>query len=125
MHFFQVDIFQVYIVELYQRENRPLFHFEHFIEGKYVKYNSNSGYVLADLNFRMTPQVFISVIMFVIIAITAFTHSPFQLSLWQPIKVARDYFSLIARPTKWCFVLISLKIVSLKIKLQWRIQPKI
>eukprot|EP00795_Rhopilema_esculentum_P009646 gene9646-17407_t len=52
----KVDIFQVYIVELYQRENRPLFHFEHFIEGKYVKYNSNSGYVLADLNFRMTPQ---------------------------------------------------------------------
>ncbi|XP_065055231.1 eukaryotic elongation factor 2 kinase-like [Rhopilema esculentum] len=54
----KVDIFQVYIVELYQRENRPLFHFEHFIEGKYVKYNSNSGYVLADLNFRMTPQAF-------------------------------------------------------------------
>ena len=47
----------MYIIELVDREGSPLFHFEHFIEGNYVKYNSNSGFVLTDVNFRMTPQV--------------------------------------------------------------------
>lgn len=54
----KVDIVQVYIIELIDREGSPLFHFEHFIEGNYVKYNSNSGFVLTDINFRMTPQAF-------------------------------------------------------------------
>eukprot|EP00794_Sanderia_malayensis_P009123 gene9123-10096_t len=54
----KVDIFQVYIIEMIERQGSPLFHFEHFIEGNYVKYNSNSGFVLTDDNFRMTPQAF-------------------------------------------------------------------
>lgn len=33
----------------------PLFHLEHYIEGKYIKYNSNSGFVRDDM--RLTPQV--------------------------------------------------------------------
>ena len=52
-----MDIFQVYIIELVERDGAQLFHVEHFIEGNYVKYNSNSGFVLTDENFRMTPQV--------------------------------------------------------------------
>lgn len=52
-----MDIFQTYIIEMIEREECPLYHIEHFIEGNYVKYNSNSGFVLADDNFRMTPQV--------------------------------------------------------------------
>lgn len=35
-----------------------MFHLEHFIEGKYIKYNSNSGYVLQDETLRCTPQAF-------------------------------------------------------------------
>lgn len=53
----QVDIFQVCVIELKDREGSPLFHLEHFIEGKYIKYNSNSGYVLQDETLRCTPQV--------------------------------------------------------------------
>ncbi|MEQ2171195.1 hypothetical protein GOODEAATRI_008161 [Goodea atripinnis] len=34
---------------------KPLFHLEHYIEGKYIKYNSNSGFVRDD-NIRLTPQ---------------------------------------------------------------------
>jgi len=35
-----------------------MFHIEHFVEGKYVKYNSNSGFVLReDEMVRATPQV--------------------------------------------------------------------
>lgn len=35
-----------------------MFHIEHFVEGKYVKYNSNSGFVLREEeNIRATPQV--------------------------------------------------------------------
>ncbi|XP_056286389.1 eukaryotic elongation factor 2 kinase [Pseudoliparis swirei] len=32
-------------------------HLEHYIEGKYIKYNSNSGFVRDD-NIRLTPQAF-------------------------------------------------------------------
>ncbi len=44
------------IVEFIDRENSPLYHLEHFIEGNYIKYNSNSGYV--DEQLRSTPQAF-------------------------------------------------------------------
>lgn len=46
---------QMCVVELKERPGAPLFHLEHYIEGKYIKYNSNSGFVRDDL--RLTPQV--------------------------------------------------------------------
>lgn len=52
----QVDIMQMCVVELKDRPGKPLFHLEHYIEGKYIKYNSNSGFVRDD-NLRLTPQV--------------------------------------------------------------------
>ncbi|EHB13195.1 Elongation factor 2 kinase [Heterocephalus glaber] len=53
----QVDIMQMCIIELKERPGKPLFHLEHYIEGKYIKYNSNSGFVRDD-NIRLTPQAF-------------------------------------------------------------------
>lgn len=53
----QVDIMQMYVVEMTSRPGSPLFHLEHYIEGKYTKYNSNSGFVRDD-NIRLTPQAF-------------------------------------------------------------------
>ncbi|KAJ7331178.1 Eukaryotic elongation factor 2 kinase [Desmophyllum pertusum] len=53
-----LDIFQVCVIEMKDREESPLFHVEHFIEGKYIKYNSNSGYVLHDETLRCSPQAF-------------------------------------------------------------------
>ncbi|XP_021379419.1 eukaryotic elongation factor 2 kinase-like isoform X2 [Mizuhopecten yessoensis] len=50
----KVDIFQMYILEFRDRPGSPLYHLEHFIEGHYVKYNSNSGFV--DDSLRYTPQ---------------------------------------------------------------------
>lgn len=47
---------QMCIIELKERPGQPLFHLEHYIEGKYIKYNSNSGFVRDD-NIRLTPQV--------------------------------------------------------------------
>jgi len=52
----QVDIFQMSIIEFINRDEKPLYHLEHFIEGDYIKYNSNSGFV--DENLRLTPQAF-------------------------------------------------------------------
>jgi len=53
----KVDIFMMTVYEFIERENNPLFHVEHFIDGSYIKYNSNSGFV--DNNFcRQTPQAF-------------------------------------------------------------------
>ncbi len=43
------------IVEFKDRPGSPLYHLEHFIEGDYIKYNSNSGFV--DECLRNTPQV--------------------------------------------------------------------
>ena len=43
------------ILEFPDRPGRPLYHLEHFIEGEYIKYNSNSGFVEEQLRF--TPQV--------------------------------------------------------------------
>ncbi|XP_050979869.1 eukaryotic elongation factor 2 kinase isoform X4 [Labeo rohita] len=53
----QVDIMQMCVVEMISRPGSPLFHLEHYIEGKYTKYNSNSGFVRDD-NIRLTPQAF-------------------------------------------------------------------
>ncbi|XP_075851284.1 eukaryotic elongation factor 2 kinase isoform X3 [Microcebus murinus] len=53
----QVDIMQMCIIELKERPGKPLFHLEHYIEGKYIKYNSNSGFVRDD-DIRLTPQAF-------------------------------------------------------------------
>ncbi|KAG7227718.1 hypothetical protein INR49_029481 [Caranx melampygus] len=52
-----VDIMQMCVVEMTNRPGKPLFHLEHYIEGKYIKYNSNSGFVRDD-NIRLTPQAF-------------------------------------------------------------------
>jgi len=52
----KVDIFQMYILEFPERPGKPLYHLEHFIEGNYIKYNSNSGFV--DENMRFTPHAF-------------------------------------------------------------------
>jgi elongation factor 2 kinase len=52
----KVDIFQMCIIELVDRPGKPLFHLEHFIEGEYIKYNSNSGFV--DEKLRNTPNAF-------------------------------------------------------------------
>ncbi|ESN94981.1 hypothetical protein HELRODRAFT_139735, partial [Helobdella robusta] len=53
----KVDIVQMCVLEF---NNRPagqqFYHLEHFIEGHYTKYNSNSGFVEESL--RMTPQAF-------------------------------------------------------------------
>ncbi|XP_078693061.1 eukaryotic elongation factor 2 kinase-like isoform X2 [Branchiostoma floridae x Branchiostoma belcheri] len=53
----KVDIMQVVILEFKDRPGSPLYHLEHFIEGKYIKYNSNSGFV-EDEALRCTPQAF-------------------------------------------------------------------
>uniref|UniRef100_A0A3P8W1P8 Eukaryotic elongation factor 2 kinase n=1 Tax=Cynoglossus semilaevis TaxID=244447 RepID=A0A3P8W1P8_CYNSE len=53
----QVDIVQMCVLEMTDRPGKPLFHLEHYIEGKYIKYNSNSGFVKDD-NIRLTPQAF-------------------------------------------------------------------
>ncbi|CAL4188875.1 unnamed protein product, partial [Meganyctiphanes norvegica] len=53
----KVDIFQMTVLEMVERPGRSLFHLEHFIEGKYIKYNSNSGFVQCE-HKRNTPQAF-------------------------------------------------------------------
>ncbi|XP_076442554.1 eukaryotic elongation factor 2 kinase-like isoform X2 [Babylonia areolata] len=52
----KVDIFQMYVLEFKNRAGSPLYHLEHFIEGNYIKYNSNSGFV--EESYRLTPQAF-------------------------------------------------------------------
>jgi len=53
----KIDMFQVSILEFKDRPNKPLFHLEHFIDGHYIKYNSNSGFV-EDVHVRFTPHAF-------------------------------------------------------------------
>jgi len=53
----KVDIFMETVYEFTQRDGSPLFHVEHFIDGDYVKYNSNSGFV-DNRVCRQTPQAF-------------------------------------------------------------------
>jgi elongation factor 2 kinase len=52
----KVDVLQMSILEFTERPGRPIFHLEHFIDGNYIKYNSNSGFV--EENLRLTPQAF-------------------------------------------------------------------
>lgn len=50
----KVDIMQVSLLEF---DDGSLYHLEHFMEGDYVKYNSNSGFISSE-NVRLTPQAF-------------------------------------------------------------------
>jgi len=55
----KVDIFSMAVLELLEREGAPLFHIEHYIDGEYIKYNSNSGFVEdTTTHCRKTPQAF-------------------------------------------------------------------
>jgi len=53
----KVDIFMMAVLEFPDREGKPLYHVEHYIEGEYTKYNSNSGFVDHG-GCRQTPQAF-------------------------------------------------------------------
>lgn len=53
----KVDIFMMAVLEFPERDGAPLFHVEHFIDGEYVKYNSNSGFV-ENRVCRQTPHAF-------------------------------------------------------------------
>ena len=53
----KVDIFMVTVYEFTERSGSPLFHVEHFIEGQYIKHNSNSGFV-DNRVCRQTPHAF-------------------------------------------------------------------
>ena len=57
----KVDIFMTSIYEMVDRIDKngkpKLYHVEHFIQGEYIKYNSNSGFV-DGTNCRKTPQAF-------------------------------------------------------------------
>uniref|UniRef100_A0A1I7X4D7 Eukaryotic elongation factor 2 kinase n=1 Tax=Heterorhabditis bacteriophora TaxID=37862 RepID=A0A1I7X4D7_HETBA len=52
----KIDIVQMCVLEVIDLPGEPLFHLEHFIEGDYIKYNSNSGFVSEVA--RKTPQAF-------------------------------------------------------------------
>ncbi|CAB3410125.1 unnamed protein product [Caenorhabditis bovis] len=52
----KIDIVQMCVIEMIDLPESPLYHLEHFIEGDYLKYNSNSGFVSKDA--RLTPQAF-------------------------------------------------------------------
>ncbi|KAK2714424.1 hypothetical protein QYM36_008848, partial [Artemia franciscana] len=52
-----VDCCQMAVLEFPDKPGRPLYHVENFIEGNYVKYNSNSGFVKDDIQ-RQTPHAF-------------------------------------------------------------------
>ncbi|VDM74495.1 unnamed protein product [Strongylus vulgaris] len=52
----KIDIVQMCVLEMIDMPSEPLFHLEHYIEGEYIKYNSNSGFV-SDIA-RKTPQAF-------------------------------------------------------------------
>jgi len=55
----KVDIFMMGVLELVERPGAPLFHIEHYIDGEYIKYNSNSGFVEDKTKHcRKTPQAF-------------------------------------------------------------------
>jgi len=55
----KVDIFSMAVLELLERDGAPLFHIEHYIDGEYIKYNSNSGFVEdKTTHCRKTPQAF-------------------------------------------------------------------
>ena len=55
----KVDIFMMGVIELVEISGAPLYHIEHYIDGDYVKYNSNSGFVADKTGYmRQTPQAF-------------------------------------------------------------------
>ena len=54
----KIDMFQMSILEFVHRPGSPLFHLEHYIEGKYIKYNSNAGFVDEHEHLRLTPHAF-------------------------------------------------------------------
>ena len=53
----QIDFLQAFVLEFTSRAGSPLFACEKFVEGEYVKHNTNSGWVEAE-HHRATPQVF-------------------------------------------------------------------
>jgi elongation factor 2 kinase len=53
----KIDIMQMSVLEFVNRPGSPLYHLEHYIEGNYIKYNSNAGFV-EDLHLRLTPHAF-------------------------------------------------------------------
>eukprot|EP00475_Leptophrys_vorax_P019959 TRINITY_DN2732_c0_g1_i1.p1 TRINITY_DN2732_c0_g1~~TRINITY_DN2732_c0_g1_i1.p1 ORF type:complete len:619 (-),score=152.24 TRINITY_DN2732_c0_g1_i1:224-2080(-) len=53
----KVDMIYVFVIEMIDRPDCPLFCVERFIEGDYIKHNSNSGF-LEDKFRRLTPQCF-------------------------------------------------------------------
>ncbi|GLI63916.1 hypothetical protein VaNZ11_007055 [Volvox africanus] len=54
----QVDVMQCAILQFPGRPDSPVYAVEQLIEGDYVKYNSNSGFVKGDELLRNTPQAF-------------------------------------------------------------------
>ncbi|CAF1048981.1 unnamed protein product [Rotaria sordida] len=69
----KVDIIQMSVLEFKDRAGRPYYHLERFIDGDYIKYNSNSGFVCDDNTLRHTPQ--------------AFSHFTFEASCHEQIVV--------------------------------------
>ncbi|CAF2834159.1 unnamed protein product [Rotaria sp. Silwood2] len=53
----KVDIIQMSVLEFKDRAGQPYYHLERFIDGNYINYNSNSGFVCDD-TVRHTPQAF-------------------------------------------------------------------
>jgi len=86
-----VDVLQISVLEFTDRPGSPLFHLEHFIDGQYIKYNSNSGFVEESL--RLTPQVraldidcswvilYVSTKFTNLLMFSKISSSPFQLQL--------------------------------------------
>ncbi|GFR42631.1 hypothetical protein Agub_g3567 [Astrephomene gubernaculifera] len=54
----QVDVMQCAILQFPGRPGAPVYCVEQLIEGDYVKYNSNTGFVNSDDLLRSTPQAF-------------------------------------------------------------------
>lgn len=69
----------MYILEFKDRPGEPLYHLEHFIEGEYIKYNSNSGFV--DENLRYTPQVSSNDVMIINLCLPIYIYSLLKIKL--------------------------------------------
>ena len=60
----KVEFIHVFLVQLLDRSDQPIYHVERYIEGSYLKYNSNAGFVSvgdeddASGYLRHTPQAF-------------------------------------------------------------------
>eukprot|EP00639_Heterosigma_akashiwo_P024639 CAMPEP_0194693842 /NCGR_PEP_ID=MMETSP0295-20121207/20829_1 /TAXON_ID=39354 /ORGANISM="Heterosigma akashiwo, Strain CCMP2393" /LENGTH=300 /DNA_ID=CAMNT_0039584915 /DNA_START=25 /DNA_END=924 /DNA_ORIENTATION=+ len=53
----KIDMINAYLIQFIEREGAPIFCVERFIEGEYIKHNTNAGFVDHD-DHRMTPQAF-------------------------------------------------------------------